>query len=332
MKRGWIPLAALLTAACGSTPSIPTPVANAPQIACPADATVRGITGATQPVTFNAPTVTDGTAPVNVSCSQTSGAAFPLGTTTVTCTAIDARSRQAACAFNVTLTALALGVKRFETMGDSLTEGENGAGARPTFVDQPNSYPAKLQALLDATFPGQGLTVINRGESGKTAQETEAHIPGFLATDRPDAVLLLTGYNNLTSPCGIGLSNSAGCGQATQDVAFGVRDCIRRVKESPVGVRYILVSTLTPPGPTGSRRIERDAIIEANRKIRSMVASENVTLVDTFPVFLGHEAEYVSLDGLHLNPPGYQAIADTFFAAIRATIPQTSLVTSTGSR
>jgi lysophospholipase L1-like esterase len=31
------------------------------------------------------------------------------------------------------------------------------------------------------------------------------------------------------------------------------------------------------------------------------------------------------VDGLHLRPAGYQALADAFFAAIQATVPQTPL-------
>ena len=113
------------------------------------------------------------------------------------------------------------------------------------------------------------------------------------------------------------------CGDAIDFVAVGVRDCIRRIKESPAGVKYVFASTLTPPGPTGRSRIDADAIVETNRRIRLWIAAERVTLVDTHPRFLGHEPEYVSPDGLHLLPPGYQAIAETFLAAIRATIPQT---------
>src|SRR5205085_10693137 len=135
-----------------------------------------------------------------------------------------------------------------------------------------------------------------------------------------------------TSPCAIGLFDTLDCGNATQDVAIGIRDCIRKIKESPVGVRYVLVSTLTPPGPVGSRRIEAGAITDSNRKIKLMVASEGATLVDTYAAFLGHEAQYVSTDGLHLNPAGYQALADAFFAAIKSTIPQTSLSSTSAAR
>jgi lysophospholipase L1-like esterase len=322
----------VLLAACGGKRpgQPPTPVPDAPQIVCPADISLGGITGGSQVVMFASPTVTGGAAPVNTSCTQTSGAPFPLGTTTVSCTASDAMSRQATCSFNVTLTGLTLGVKKFVAVGDSLTAGENGAGAQPAFVDPGNSYPAKLQALLDATFPGQGISVLNRGHSGDKVEKTRDELPGILLRDRPEAVLLLTGYNDL-EVCGPGQVNSAACGDATDRVAYGVRDCIRRAKESPVGVKYIFVSTLTPPG-TGPKRIDRSAIVETNAKIGRMVASEKATLVDTYPVFLGHEAEYVSSDGLHLNPAGYQAIADAFFTVIQATVPQTSVASADASR
>ena len=88
-------------------------------------------------------------------------------------------------------------------------------------------------------------------------------------------------------------------------------------------MKYIFASTLAPPGLTGSKRIDREAILETNRRIRQHVAAERATLVDIHSLFQGKEAEYVSPDGLHLLPPGYVAIAEAFFSAIRATIPQT---------
>ena len=310
----------IISAGCGGGSSTPTPVANAPQIACPADLTVREVPALTQEVTFPAPTTTDGTAPVNTTCSPASGTTFPLGATPVTCTARDAQSREASCSFNVTLNGFALSAKKFDAIGDSLTAGENGL---PSVVDPPNSYPTKLQALLDAYYPGQGMTVLNRGESGQRIERTEELIPNIVTTDRPDAVLLLGGYNNLTMPCPPGQANTQACRDAIDFVAVYTRDCIRRVKETTVGVKYIFVSTLTPPGPTGGKRIDKDAVIEVNRRVRQYIASERATLVDSHPVFVGHEAEYVSPDGLHLNPAGYQALADTFFGVIRNTIPQT---------
>src|SRR5689334_10658656 len=78
--------------ACGghSSPGGPTPSTPAPQISCPTDQTVRSVAAPTQPVTYDVPAVTGGTAPVQTSCNPASGSNFPLGSTTVTCTASDA--------------------------------------------------------------------------------------------------------------------------------------------------------------------------------------------------------------------------------------------------
>lgn len=330
-------LALVAAGSCGSkNPGPVGPTTTAPQITCPADVTVRGITGGSQETSYTAPVVTGGAAPVATTCSPSSGAAFPLGTTTVNCTAIDAVPRQAACSFKVTLTGLSLGVTKFDSVGDSFTAGEN-ALPLPSFVDPPNSYPTKLQTLFDTNFPDQGIAVVNRGESGQRVERTLELLSRHLTTDRPAAVLLLSGYNNLTSPCRPGLGKTKLCDDAVREVEFGVRDCVREIKESPVGVKYVFVSTLTPSGavsPSSPRdnRIANDAIIEVNNRIRLRVAQEGATLVDVYPLFAGREADYISIDGLHLKPAGYQAIADEFFARIKATIPQTPLFSPSGAR
>jgi len=231
-----------------------------------------------------------------------------------------------------------IALKTIDAFGDSFTEGENALPLTGlTFVDPPNSYPTKLQVRFDTVYPGQGVTVINRGHSGDRAQVTANEvIPKFLPVDRPDTVLLLTGYNDLLSACRETDGQGPACGDAIDAVAFGVRDCIRHVKESPVKVGYIFVSTLTPAGPVVppsiNRRLRSDAILQSNARIRQVVAAEGATLVDTYPTFSGHEAEYVSVDGLHLRPAGYQAIADAFFAVIQKTVPQTPLFGFSGPR
>jgi lysophospholipase L1-like esterase len=317
MLRFWICVALVLLAGCGGGMQ-PTPIPGAPQIACPADVVVRGIAGDSQPVTFSAPVVTGGSLPVSVTCTPLSGAAFPLATTPVNCTVRDATAREARCSFNVSVSGLQLTVTKFDAVGDSFTAGENG---RPAFIDLPNAYPTKLQAAFDARYPGQGITVVNRGNGGDRVLTTLQKLPGFLATDRPGAVLLLSGYNDLNA-CGPSQAGTFACSTAIDDLGIGVRDCIRRTKESPVGVKYVFVSTLTPPGLLGPKRIAPEAIVQANTRIRQQVSAEGAILVDTYPLFVGHEAEYVDTDGLHLRPAGYQALADSFFAVIRATVPE----------
>lgn len=321
MIRRLLPvLFGVVAAACGGSKGPgPTPVADPPQISCPAEITIREVLGLSQDVTYPAPSTTGGEAPVNVTCAPPSGSSFALGETMVHCAARDARAREATCAFRVNVTGFTLGVQKFLAVGDSLTEGQNGL---PSFIDMPNAYPTKLQHALDMRYPGEGIVVVNRGVSGRRVEELEDRLPGLLAAERPEAVLLLIGYNNLTTPCAAGQIGTAACNAAIEFTAFGVRDCIRRIKESPVAVKYIFASTLTPPGPSGRNRIDPAAIVDVNRRIRQWISAERATLVETHPLFQGREAEFVSPDGLHLLPAGYEAVATAFLFAIRATIPQ----------
>lgn len=319
-----------LTVACGAAgtrPTPPPPPPSVPAITCPVDQTVREVRGSLQAVTYPLPTTTGGASPVTVTCNPASGSEFRLGATAVECSATDAQSRVAACSFNVTLTGFALDALRFDAFGDSLTEGETGKPSIVVpFLDPPNAYPTKLQSAFNETYPDQGIVVINRGLSGDTVEATETKMRHFLPIDRPDAVLLLTGYNDLTGSCGPGRSGTSECASAVDKVAHGLRACLRRIKEANAGVRYAFLSNLTPPGPTGSMRIDGGAILQVNGRIGQVAAAEGAVLVDAHAAFVGHEAEYVNVDGLHLRPAGNQALADAFFATIKATIAQTPLL------
>ena len=60
--------------------------------------------------------------------------------------------------------------------------------------------------------------------------------------------------------------------------------------------------------------------------MKQKLPGEGATIVDIYPLFLGHESEYISPDGLHPEPPGNDAIAGAFFEAIKATVPQNPLL------
>jgi hypothetical protein len=76
-----------------------------PQIACPADISVNNDPGqCTAVVNYAIPTPTDNCPGVGAAvCAPASGAAFAIGTTTVTCTASDAAGNTASCSFTVTV-------------------------------------------------------------------------------------------------------------------------------------------------------------------------------------------------------------------------------------
>jgi lysophospholipase L1-like esterase len=230
------------------------------------------------------------------------------------------------CTFTVTVTPFVLSITRFVAFGDSFTEGQNGRtgllGER--FVDVPNSYPTKLRLLLDAEYPEQSITVSNQGVGGEKIEDgLRRRLPGVLAGERPEALLLLDGYNNLLAECRPRDVAKQGCLREIDRIVEAMRECIRVARNPAYGIKYIFVSTLTPPGPYVSgmdRRIGPEAIVQTNARLSDAVRAEGAILVDPYPLFAGREAEYVDDDGLHLRPAGYRAVADAFFDAIKTAV------------
>ncbi len=320
--------------ACGGSPTAPNPPVSGPQISCPANVTVR-LAGASEAVSFPPPTTTGGQAPVNVSCAPASGSVFAAGVTPVTCSATDGAARVATCGFSVILETIPrLSVSKFLAYGDSITEGQNGTlvfgHSTIDIIDGPNAYPTKLQALFDAAYPGQGILVVNEGLGGEAITDANLRLPDVLVRDQPGAMLIIDGYNDLLGACGFETGDTPACDTAIERVAGGLRDSVRIAHR--YGASYVFVGTLTPPGTFSGprdRRIAPGAITKVNAKIRLQIPGEGAVVVDLYPLFLGHETTYIASDGLHLLPPGNQAIADAFFAAIQAVVPK---ATPTGLR
>jgi lysophospholipase L1-like esterase len=230
----------------------------------------------------------------------------------------------------VTLSGFKIGVTKYLAYGDSVTEGQNGLpGLAIDIVDVPNAYPTKLQALLEASFPGQGTTVVNHGSGGEPVEKGAFELRDVLVREKPGALLLIDGYNNLLGDCAErdhGTDLTPRCHDEIDIVAGKMREMVRIARGA--GVAYVFVGTLTPPGPyegnITNRRIIPAAVTRTNAKLLLQLPGEGAVVVDLYPLFLGHEAEYTGPDGLHLDPPGNQVIAEAFFAAIKNTIPKTS--------
>jgi hypothetical protein len=81
----------------------PTPMSatNAPSVSCTAP-TASSLDGNPVIVKF-APVVAGGLAPVTTTCSPASGSLFPVGSTSLTCSAVDALQRSASCSTVVTV-------------------------------------------------------------------------------------------------------------------------------------------------------------------------------------------------------------------------------------
>lgn len=321
----------LLAVSCGDDTMV-APSDPPPAITCPASISAESLAGAPITVTYPPPTVTGGTQPVSTSCTPPSGASFEVGTRAVNCTARDAKGRAATCSFNVTITRPPrISLERFESFGDSITAGvlatscPFGGGvscaistASPQwqrryelqrmFADMEAStaaYPRALQTMLSARYRTQTITIANEGLPGEFVSDGELRLPATLGTAQ--VLLLQEGANDMN--------------QAHPPVDAIVEDLRGMVRQGRTRGMRVFVGTLLPQRQRACRGYDFcdgvDDTVATNAKIRTMVASEGVTLVDLYPAFQNQTGTLLGLDGLHPNEAGYQRMAELFFAAIQ---------------
>jgi lysophospholipase L1-like esterase len=301
-------LLAVLTA-CGDAPTAPDP--PGPAIGCPADVQALAHNGArTAVVTYDRPLPQGGIAPVRVTCTPDSGAAFPVGSNAVTCTAADAQQRASSCSFRVIVAAVPrLTELEFLAFGDSLTEGKTSPNPTTLALNLPDSYPNKLQALLTARYIDQNPTVIPEGFGGEpVATRAQQRFPVVLDKYRPDVVLLLHGANDL-----LAAGNRDDPFDGIPIIIDGLDNLIETANRRRVAV---MVATFPPQNVAGSRGAGAPAIPTLNREIARLARSEGAVLVDLFNGLGGTPAGWIGVDGLHPTAAGYTRIAQVWFEAI----------------
>ncbi|MEW6127588.1 MAG: FG-GAP-like repeat-containing protein [Acidobacteriota bacterium] len=99
-----------------------------PSIVCPANLVTTAASGESSlAVTYPPPTANDNAGIPTVVCSPSSGSTFPLGITTVTCTATDGANNQTSCTFKIVIsgTLLAVADNFLRDGADNTNEGAN---------------------------------------------------------------------------------------------------------------------------------------------------------------------------------------------------------------
>ena len=304
-------LALMCCAGCNDTPSAPTPapVADPPELTCPAPVTVSALTSVGAAVTYALPESRKGQGTVSVACTPPSGTSFPVGVTQAQCVATDSLSRTSSCTFSVTVAGPPrLRGTRVMAFGDSLTEGATILSNDPYAIVHPpeTAYPTVLRQLLSARYTDQTITVFNRGQPGEQASRALSRFIATFVADAPDVVVLQEGYNDFL--------------QADSDVT-GIANAVAGITELAGEARRrgarVFICTLAPGRP-GRIEIQRSALEFINDRLRQIARSEGAVLVDLFSALLPDVNANVSIDGLHLTPLGYRRVAETVFAAIRA--------------
>jgi lysophospholipase L1-like esterase len=316
--RLWLPsivLVASLLPGCGDSPTQPDPVG--PAITCPADMQALSHGGQPAVVTYATPVASGGSPPVSTTCSPASGSAFPVGTTRVTCTAVDNRQRSAACAFAIAVAPVpVVSYTRFVAFGDSVTEGTTSPDPTTLLLSVTDSYPYKLQNLMTERYLDQTITVLNRGRAGELAwPDGVRRFPTVLDADHPEVVLLLDGFNDLLCAA----STRPPCGRndpfaAVPVIAGALEDMIHMAQDR--GVR-VLLANFPPQDPNGSRGDGAAAVPAINAAIARLAADERVVLVDLYNGLGGTPVGSIGVDGLHPTDTGYTKIANIWFEAIQ---------------
>jgi lysophospholipase L1-like esterase len=301
-------MALLCAAACSGSTTKPTPTPDAPKITCPAAQTQASRDGQAVSVTYPPPAVIGGATPVAMTCSPTSPSTFPIGSTNVTCSAVDALSRTDACSFAVIVTAPPrIGATRFVAFGDSISHGV--LGLAPKAVGDPGppvGYPFKLRTLLANRYTAQTISMTDEGLPAESVTMGVTRLPGVLTRDQPEVLLLLEGVNDL----------NGGRDAAIPTVKAGLTTMVREARGRGLAV---FLATLLPQRPPGEppRAKAPASIPPANAEIRAVAAGNGATLVDLFAAFDGQTGTLLGPDGLHPNDAGYQKMAEVFFQAIR---------------
>src|SRR5262249_17830698 len=132
----------LQSSSCQFSMTVTPPAA--PTIACPAGQTVQATSQAGATVTYSAPTVNGGVAPITATSQPPSGSVFPIGTTTVTATATDALNPSASCTLPVNVTATQASTF---AVGDRVAAASTGVLVRST------------PAMIGTSTPGTGNTL-----------------------------------------------------------------------------------------------------------------------------------------------------------------------------
>ena len=169
-----------------------------------------------------------------------------------------------------------------------------------SFGAAPN-YPAQFEAILEKTFRGLDVVVVNRGVSGEVASATAERLRTIIGLEKPDLLLWQVGTNDALARVPV------------DDFKTTVRDTLRWLKEH--GIDTVLV------GLRYASSVTKDEDYTAIRRaLREIAASENVPLVRRYEAMeyieRGKNGQLVSADEVNPSDLGYRCMAEHIVRAV----------------
>jgi lysophospholipase L1-like esterase len=186
---------------------------------------------------------------------------------------------------------------RIVALGSSSTYG---AGASTSAA----SYPSRLAGELARHFPGNDITVVNRGVNGDTAADMLARLDTAVIAERPDLVLWQVGTNSVLRD------------QAVLPHATVLYEGLKRLKAS--GADVVLIDPQYAP-----KVINKPGCEGMVSLIATAAKAEHVGVFHRFELMQRwHKTErlpfetFISTDGLHMNDWSYACLAKALGIAI----------------
>ena len=193
-------------------------------------------------------------------------------------------------------------------MGSSSTEGVMASSLG-------RSYPAQLQAMLEAEVPQGHVAVINRGIGGQDAGRELNRLDTDVIAIRPQLVIWQVGAN--------GALGAESIERFRELVSAGVR------KLQAAGMDVVLMDNQRSPRILGSGK---DA--EFNQALAEIAHETGASLFSRDRLMLSWAqegtpvAEFIATDELHQNDQGYHCVARALADEIAAALTPRSLSAS----
>jgi lysophospholipase L1-like esterase len=209
------------------------------------------------------------------------------------------------------LVAPAIGLTRYAAFGDSITYGSGSAfDPRFLFSALPGAYPERVLAGLETYFKPHEFTMFNEGQPGQWATHALDRFNIMLSQKRPQAVLLLMGFNDLNNHVTIA------------DTITGLKRMLDAAGNSGVAVIVAtMYQTYEVTDPQGVYRWNAYTEIEPfNVEVKKLpIGRRNVFVVDLYPLM--SDPALIGADGVHTTAQGNEVMASAFMDAIEAAFP-----------
>ena len=186
-------------------------------------------------------------------------------------------------------------------LGDSITEGFPYSGTE-------NTYPARLQVMLDAAYGVGSVEVVNHGVSGWRADQVRDHVQGWMAEDNPDYVLLLVGGNDLAQLQSI---------ESTVAEVQAIVDLVTAHTNPDDSHPQIIVSAILP---NLISELATAWVSVYNDSLESDLTGVDLWFTDNWDGFYnpatGQADAALMADLVHPNVEGYMMVAENWFQGL----------------